>query len=55
MWHYIFQFFFFCQFYGIESIRGCDADERQHYLVLEDLTQGMRRPCVRDIKILPYI
>jgi hypothetical protein len=29
---------------------GHDADQR-HYLVLEDLTQGMRRPCVMDIKI----
>jgi 1D-myo-inositol-tetrakisphosphate 5-kinase/inositol-polyphosphate multikinase len=38
------------QFYGIERLRG-GGEEDLTYLVLEDLTQGMRRPCVMDIKI----
>lgn len=44
------------KFYGTERLRGAvhegeNAHHHNHYLVLEDLTQGMRRPCVMDIKI----
>lgn len=47
---------FMAKFYGIENVRGgmmfgeCEQ-QQQPYLVLEDLTRGMRRPCVMDIKV----
>jgi len=33
------------KFFGLETLEGCD------YLVLENLTEGLRKPCVMDVKI----
>eukprot|EP01097_Dermamoeba_algensis_P011373 TRINITY_DN8804_c0_g1_i1.p1 TRINITY_DN8804_c0_g1~~TRINITY_DN8804_c0_g1_i1.p1 ORF type:complete len:711 (-),score=150.68 TRINITY_DN8804_c0_g1_i1:291-2423(-) len=41
---------YFPNFYGSKRIEG--ADGKQHdYIVLEDLTHGMKQPCIMDLKM----
>jgi hypothetical protein len=42
---------FFPKFYGTMYLPSSDPNSPKHYIILENLTQGLKRPCICDLKV----